>query len=278
MSLSDERTSLTSDGARKAYDNVDTEASRDFHDTRHDVSTEMHQTEGGFLKPLIFGGLDGILTSFAIVAGAAGGNMAVPVVLVLGFSNIFADALAMGVGEFLSSKAENEWILSERRRENWEMENYPEGEIREMIDIYESRGMNREDATQVIETMAKYKDFFVDIMMTEELALQVPEEDHKIESMKEGVVMFCAFATFGSLPLLGYVIIPALFPTLGEEVLFTAACIITGLVLFGMGCVKSIFSAANWFICGLETFLLGGACATVAYTIGQFVDGLVATE
>jgi len=278
MSLTDERTSLTSNGARIAYDGKDTEASRDFHDTRHDVSTEMHQTEGGFLKPLIFGGLDGILTSFAIVAGAAGGNMAVPVVLVLGFSNIFADALAMGVGEFLSSKAENEWILSERRRRNWEMENYPEGEIREMIDIYESRGMNREDATQVIETMAKYKDFFVDIMMTEELALQVPEEDHKIESMKEGVVMFCAFATFGSLPLLGYVIIPALFPTLGEEVLFTAACIITGLVLFGMGCVKSIFSAANWFICGLETLLLGGACATVAYTIGQFVDGLIATS
>lgn len=278
MSLSDEKLSLTSDGARKAYDGLNTEASRDFHDTRHDVSTEMHQTEGGFLKPLIFGGLDGILTSFAIVAGASGGNMDVTVVLVLGFSNIFADALAMGVGEFLSSKAENEWILSERRRENWEMENYPEGEIREMIDIYESRGMNREDATKVIETMAKYKDFFVDIMMTEELALQVPEEDHKIESMKEGVVMFCAFATFGSLPLLGYVIIPALFPTLGEEVLFTAACIITGLVLFGMGCVKSIFSAANWFICGLETFLLGGACATVAYTIGQFVDGLVATE
>lgn len=54
----------------------------------------MHQTEGGFLKPLIFGGLDGILTSFAIVAGAAGGSMPVPVVLVLGFSNIFADALA----------------------------------------------------------------------------------------------------------------------------------------------------------------------------------------
>ena len=112
--------------------------------------------------------------------------MPIPVVLVLGFSNIFADALAMGVGEFLSSKAENEWILSERRRENWEMENYPEGEIREMIDIYEGRGMSREDATSVIETMAKYKDFFVDVMMAEELALKVPEEDHKIESMKEG--------------------------------------------------------------------------------------------
>lgn len=146
----------------------------------------MHQTEGGFLKPIIFGGLDGILTSFAIVAGAAGGKMPVPVVLVLGFSNIFADALAMGVGEFLSSKAENEWILSERRRENWEMENYPEGEIREMIDIYIERGMSVEDATMVIHTMAKYKDFFVDIMMAEELGLQVPDENHKTESMKEG--------------------------------------------------------------------------------------------
>lgn len=201
----------------------------------------MHQAEGGFLKPLIFGGLDGILTSFAIVAGAAGGNMPVPVVLVLGFSNIFADALAMGVGEFLSSKAENEWILSERRRENWEMENYPQGEIREMIDIYVERGMSLEDATSVIQTMAKYKDFFVDIMMTEELGLQVPEEDHKTESMKEGVVMFCSFASFGALPILGYVIIPWLFPSVGQDILFAAACVITGLVLFGMGCVKSIF-------------------------------------
>mmetsp|Transcript_11651 Transcript_11651/g.24563 ORF Transcript_11651/g.24563 Transcript_11651/m.24563 type:complete len:279 (-) Transcript_11651:2657-3493(-) len=277
MASTDEATALVPDGARKAYDGLDTEASKNFHDTRHAVqSTEMHQTEGGFLKPLIFGGLDGILTSFAIVAGAAGGSMPVPVVLVLGFSNIFADALAMGVGEFLSSKAENEWILSERRRENWEMENYPEGEIKEMIDIYVDRGMKHEDAKLVIETMAKYKDFFVDIMMTEELNLQVPEEDHKTESMKEGVVMFCSFASFGSLPLLGYVLIPLAFPNLGEEILFTTACVVTGMVLFLMGCVKSNFSASHWFTCGLETLLLGGACATAAYTIGQFVDKLIA--
>lgn len=239
--VSDESTSLVPpNGARKAYDGLDQEASKNFHDTR-DMSTEMHQTEGGFLKPLIFGGLDGILTSFAIVAGAAGGSLPIPVILVLGFSNIFADALAMGVGEFLSSKAENEWILSERKRENWEMENYPEGEIREMIEIYEERGMSHEDAVQVINTMAKYKDFFVDVMMAEELQLQVPDSDHKVESMKEGVAMFCAFATFGSLPLLGYVIIPAMFPSLPEEMLFTAACVVTGIALFLMGAVKSIF-------------------------------------
>ena len=150
---------------------------------------EQHKTEGGLLKPMIFGGLDGILTSFAIVAGAAGGNLSSGVVLILGFSNIFADALSMGVGEFLSSKAESEWILSERRREEWELENYPEGEMKEMVELYMLKGMSREDAETVITTMAKYKDFFVDVMMAQELELQVPDDDHVKESFKEGTLL-----------------------------------------------------------------------------------------
>ncbi|KAI2501132.1 VIT family [Fragilaria crotonensis] len=220
-------------------------------------SDEHHKTEGGLLKPMIFGGLDGILTSFAIVAGAAGGNLSSGVVLILGFSNIFADALSMGVGEFLSSKAENEWILSERRREEWELENYPEGEIREMVDLYMEKGMSRQDAESVITTMAKYKDFFVDIMMTQELQLQVPEDDHVTESFREGVIMFCSFAFFGALPLIGYLVFPSAFRICS---------------------VKSTFCASHWFASGMETLLLGGVCATVAYSIGQFVQGIVGTE
>jgi len=275
----DETSALTEDhGARKAYEGCDTEASRLYHDSRIIASEEMHQTEGGLLKPIIFGGLDGILTSFAIVAGATGGTLSPSVVLILGFSNIFADALSMGVGEFLSSKAENEWILSERKREQWELENYPEGEIREMVDIYESRGMDRADAQLVIGTMSKYKDFFIDVMMAEELELKVPEENHKMESFKEGVVMFCSFAIFGSLPLLGYVIIPITFPSMDSYDLFICACIITGIVLFAMGCVKSSFCNSNWFFCGMETFILGGTCAFVAYYIGQLVDNMIPKE
>jgi len=95
---------------------------RNFHDSKHAATAsngdeEWHQSEGAFLKSVIFGGLDGILTSFAIVAGAAGGALPTQTVLILGFSNIFADALSMGVGEFLSSNAHNEWVLSERNRE-----------------------------------------------------------------------------------------------------------------------------------------------------------------
>jgi len=264
--------------ARVAYEGFDQEASRKYHEDRETLpptSEEQHQSEGGLLKPIIFGGLDGILTAFAIVAGATGGSLSPNVVLILGFSNIFADALSMGVGEFLSSKAENEWILSERRREEWEMENFPEGEIREMIDIYEERGMSRTDATIVVETMAKYEQFFVDVMMKEELELQVPDKNHTLGSFKEGVVMFFSFAVFGSFPLLGYIIIPISFPTLGEESLFVSACVVTGLVLFCLGCYKSRFSVGKWYISGLETLTLGGACATVAYTIGQAMDKLI---
>ena len=91
----DEQTPLTSKTAattaRNAFDEGDAEASRSYHDNRHSkhASEDGHQTEGAKLKPIIFGGLDGILTSFAIVAGAAGGKLDPKVVLILGFSNIF---------------------------------------------------------------------------------------------------------------------------------------------------------------------------------------------
>jgi DNA damage-binding protein 1 len=83
-----------------AYKNKNANSSHQYHVTRGACSShggssdkDWHQREGGLLKPVIFGGLDGILTSFAIVAGSAGGGLDPTVVLVLGFSNIFADAL-----------------------------------------------------------------------------------------------------------------------------------------------------------------------------------------
>jgi len=268
--------------ARMAYECENVDASRLYHETKaaagssseHDEEP-WHQSAGGLLQPVIFGGLDGILTSFAIVAGAAGGGLSVEAVLVLGFSNIFADALSMGVGEFLSSKANNEWILSEKKREEWEMENFRDGEIQEMIDIYVGKGFTVEDAKVVIETMAKYEGFFVDVMMQQELELQVPEDDHVEQSMKEGFVMFCSFAFFGAAPLMGYTVIPWLVPGLDSSVLFKSACAVTALVLFLLGSIKSNFSRTNWFLSGCETLILGGACATVAYTIGAFVNGLL---
>ena len=113
-----------------------------------------------------------------------------------------------------------------------------------------------------------------------------------------GVVMFCSFATFGAFPILGYVVFPSAFPSASSNQLFGAACGVTGVVLFLLGSLKSrfgyvfvrccplyriysslltyfsILSTTNWFICGLETLLLGGACATIAFIIGQIVSSM----
>ncbi|CAM9243039.1 unnamed protein product [Hapterophycus canaliculatus] len=223
---------------------------------------------------MVFGGLDGILTSFAIVAGAAGGRLPVAVVLVLGFSNIFADALSMGVGEYLSSKAHNEYVMAEKKREEWELKNHREGEILEMVEIFEERGMSRQDAEDVIEKMAKYDDFFVNLMMNEELGLQVPTGDDD-DTIKEGFVMFLSFALFGAMPLLGYVIVPLIRPDSTPVVLFVVACVVTGATLFGMGAIKSQFGTRHWCTSGTEMLFLGGSCAALAFEIGKAVDGLI---
>ncbi|KAM3570727.1 hypothetical protein VYU27_007226 [Nannochloropsis oceanica] len=261
--------------AQHAYRLNDIEASRLIHEQKFEAKNhdETHDAVGDYVKSMIFGGLDGILTSFAIVAGAAGGGLPVEVVMVLGFSNIFADAFSMGMGEYLSSKAHNEFVLKEKERESWELQNFREGEIKEMIDIYVERGMEADDAEDVVRKMSKYDNFFVNVMMVEELGLQVPDPDDDI--VKEGVVMFLAFAGFGAMPLLGYALIPLCFPHFGPKALFNVACIVTALTLFVMGAVKSKFSTRGWLHSGMEMLVLGGVCALMAYEIGHLVSSLV---
>ena len=87
------------------------------------------------------------------------------------------DGIGMGLGDALSTKAENEYIMKERDREEWEMKVNEAGERKEMVDIYVEKGMSREDASIIIDLMAKYKDLFIDTMMVDELGLQVPNAD-----------------------------------------------------------------------------------------------------
>lgn len=223
--------------ARDAFSKNDVESSKRAHQIHSAAAMEDgHNQEGEFIKSVVFGGLDGILTTFAIVSGATGGGMSTEVILIIGFSNKLADALSMGLGDALSRKAENEYIFQEREREFWEFDNFPEGERDEMIELYTGRGMDREDAELVIGLMSEHRNFFVDVMMVEELGLQVPEEDDN--PWFDGLVTFCSFVFFGFFPLLGYCIFPFLWPDLSPHTLFTIACVSAALTLFALGAVK----------------------------------------
>ena len=123
-------------------------------------------------QDIVYGGLDGIITTFSIVAGANGGGLSVLTIIILGFSNVFADAMSTGVSSWMSSRAKAEYKKLEREREQWEFENNPEGE------------------------MAKYKELFLDVMMVQELELTMDDPDENYDV--DGLVTFLSFFFFGS--------------------------------------------------------------------------------
>jgi len=260
-----------------AYDNRDAKASAQAHGKKEiemDVkgsSPESHQKSGEFIKSVVLGGLDGIVTTFAVVSGATGGGLGIEVILVLGFSNILADALSMGVGDALSSKAEQEYILAEKDRETWEMENYPEGEIQEMIDIFTKKGMTKVDSELIIRKYAEYPDLFVEFMMNFELDLPIPNEDDN--PWKHGLVTFCSFVFFGLFPLLGYAVLYT--TSISESDLFIISCNVSAIMFFILGAVKTKFSKKKWYYGGIEILVMGSSTAAVSYLVGFLVERII---
>jgi VIT1/CCC1 family predicted Fe2+/Mn2+ transporter len=91
---------------------------------------------GQYIKSITYGGVDGIITTFSVVAGTTGAGLSSGIVIILGIANLVADGISMGVGDYLSSKAELEYAISERKRESWEMDNYPEGSLIAAVAYY----------------------------------------------------------------------------------------------------------------------------------------------
>jgi vacuolar iron transporter family protein len=229
-----------------------------------------------YIKSIVFGGLDGIITTFAIVAAVAGASLRVEVVLMMGFANLIADGISMGLGDYLSTKAEHDNIRQERAREAWEVENYEEGERREMINEYVELGFEKEDATTIIDTYLKkdkdgnlkYKNQFIDHMMIVELGQQVPDPDEN--PMWDGLITFTSFVFFGSVPMWFYVAFYAGgYHDAGGQ--FGIACAATALTMFLLGFTKARIVRATCCVSvtqGLLMMLNGSLAAGSAYLIG----------
>ena len=232
----------------------------------------MHkQEEGRYIKSIIYGGLDGIITTFAVVAGVTGAALSLGIVLILGLANLLADAISMGVGDYLSSKSEIEYQQDERKREEWEVEHFPEGEKQEMIEIYQEKGVSEEDAIRVVEILSKYDKAWIDVMMVEELGIIESDES----PLKNAFATFLSFIIFGFIPLFSY-ILSMLISFLASNSIysFIIACVLTGLTLFTLGALKVRVTGKNWLLSGLEMFLVGGLAAGAAYVIAFLLSGL----
>lgn len=267
----------------KSYEMKDVALSKETHDACGCTpAEEKHKiAQGQFIKSLIYGGLDGIISTFVVICSIEGGSFNPVYALVLGFSNLIGDGISMGVGDYLSSKADMEQQQTEYQREKWEFEHNPEGEITEMIELLQDKGVSPEDTELIIRTTAKYPELFLDQMMYYELGFMPLEEDEK--PIKKGFLTFLAFCAFGLVPMMSYVgfgYVPwnTISALKGFNPTFAISCVATAATLLLLGAVKARFSNENRFLSSLKTLFTGGVACAIAWLIGFFLSKYILNE
>ena len=256
--------------AQNAYQSRDVDASRSEHSKPRDHAENHSDETSEYVKSIVFGGLDGIMTTFAIVNAAAGGGGDWKMVLLLGLSNVVADGFSMGFGEFVGGDAERDHAIVERSREEWEVANCLEDEKSEMVEIYKERGLSEEDSKTIVDILAKDPKLFVDFMMVDELGIYCDLDD-KWGPFKQGVVMFISFILFGSVPVLPYL------STVGKGVdgTYAAALIITAAALAILGAVKGHLTGFSKLNSALVMLFNGTVSGVVSFGTGLLVQNIV---
>ncbi len=214
------------------------------------------QNDSWRLRDAIFGGIDGTVTTFAIVAGVQGAGLASHIVIALGLANVLADGFSMAAGNYAGTKAVADdrrrlWAVEERHvREN------PQGEQDELKQILARMGLNGQVLQEAATMISANKRQWIAMMMSAEYGLP-PTDDRPIRA---ALVIFVAFVLAGMLPLLPYLI--------GLSPAFSWSTGIAALTFFGIGTIKSRWSLAPWWRSGFETLLIGGLAAGLAYAVG----------
>ncbi|MEM9786123.1 MAG: VIT1/CCC1 transporter family protein [Pseudomonadota bacterium] len=215
------------------------------------------QTDSGRLRDAIFGGIDGTVTTFAIVAGVQGAGLPAGVVVALGLANVLADGFSMAAGNYAGTKA-----VADDRRRLWQVEERhiredPKGEREELKQILARKGLRGRVLTEAAEMISSDNNQWIALMMAEEYGLPSVEA----RPAQAAAVIFVAFVVAGMLPLIPYLVgmTPALVWSTG----------MAGLTFLAIGAIKSRWSLAPWWRSALETLLIGGAAAALAFAVGR---------
>ncbi len=218
-----------------------------------------------YLKEIVYGGNDGIVTTFAVVAGFAGANMSSNsslgflTVLLFGLANLAADATSMGLGNFLSIRSEQDRYKEQRSKEEYEVEHSFELEKAETIHLLERKGFSTADANELVKIFSKNKEYWIDFMMQYELEMSDPMNENPVFN---ALATFTAFITFGGIPLLPYIFFP------NHPNAFIFAAISTFAALAGLGLLRFKVTKDSLFRSVGEIVLVGGISAIIAYTVG----------
>ena len=220
-----------------------------------------------YLEEIVYGGNDGIVTTFAVVAGFAGAakdptDSGIPIITVLlfGMANLFADGLSMSLGRLVSLRADKDVYKNEMAREQHEIAHEPEKEAMETETILVHKGFNLKDAHTITSLYRKNPPYWTEFMMKDELEMHNPEHEHALFS---AVATFISFVSFGSIPLVPYIFH---IPTMT----FTYSVVATILALLLLGVLRGTVSQGKPLRAIFETVVIGSIAAMTAFTVGSF--------
>jgi vacuolar iron transporter family protein len=226
------------------------------------IQERLERRSQSLMGDAILGGIDGGVTTFAVVAGAVGGGFTDVVVVILGFANLLADGFSMAVSNYLSARSERERVEEARRTEERHIRQIPDGERDEIRQIFARKGFSGEVLEQIVEGITQNRQLWVDTMLAEELGLQT-EARHPLRA---ATATFFAFLLIGLIPL-----VPFLASGLSSKQAFLASAAATAVAFLGIGMVKGVLVKRSVIRAGLETLLMGGGAASLAYVVGRWL-------
>lgn len=227
------------------------------------IRTRLHSSrQNSYLGDAVLGGIDGCVTTFAVIAGSTGAGFPAGVAVVLGLANLLADGFSMAASNYQAGKTERDRIARARRHEERHIDLIPDGEREEIRQIYAGKGFTGEALEHAVDNITRDRRLWVDTMLTEELGLPL-ETAHPLGM---------AFTTFGAFIAVGLVpLLPFFMPGLGPEETFAASCVMTAIAFLGVGAIKGYWLGTRWWRSGLETLLVGGIAAVLAYVVGAWL-------
>jgi vacuolar iron transporter family protein len=221
-----------------------------------------------YLGDFVLGAVDGAVTTFAVVAGGAGAGLSNGVVLVLGLANVLADGFSMAAGNFLRARADQHELERFRQMEEAHIDRIPDGEREEVRQIFRGKGFEGEMLERIVGVITEDRQQWVNTMLKEEWGLQLQPPS----PWRAGLATFAAFMLAGLIPLSPLMVLPH-----GQsQNTFALSSVLTAITFFAVGFVRGRFVERRAFGAGIETLLIGGGAASVAYFVGKILESIAA--
>ena len=232
--------------------------------TAEAIAARIESANHNYIRDFIYGGIDGAVTTFAVVSGVSGAELPASIVLILGFANLAADGFSMAASNYLGTRAEQDDYRRLEKIEYRHIDVEPAGERDEIRQIYSKKGFEGDELEKAVDLITSKKDRWVKTMLTDEYGLP--------SSIRSPWI--AAFATFGAFVACGLVpLLPYLF---GVASSFLVSFSMTAITFFLIGSVKSRWSTTSWFRSGLETLFVGALAAALAYGVVVFLKNIAA--